>query len=181
MRVIVDVDCVVADLIGAILDINGIEDRTIASEWDWFKRYTNPDDTAKVRKALTNPNFWETLPLIPNALEGIDFLRTNEHQIIWCTAPYEQCFGWLDARRKWLNNIFQADKYKDPLVPTEDKYLVRGTAMIDDRHDLVKAWEKAYRKGVGYVYRTEMNLNSGIELVTWEDIMKNKFFQKKEQ
>ena len=176
MHIILDVDCVVADLVGALLEITGKNNRELASEYDWFEQYEDKEETRLTRKAMSNPNFWETLPLMPNAIEGVQYLRRQGHKIIWCTMPYEKCFGWVDMRRKWLENNFQSTEHQDIYIPTKDKWCVRGSCIIDDRIDIVEAWEQNNPEGIGFVFQSELNIRSPRSLVTWETIMNSSFF-----
>ena len=175
MRVIVDVDCVVADLVKALLDVTGKTDRSAANEYDWFEQY-DKDDRLKTRRAMSSPNFWKTLPLIDGAKEGIEFLRENKHEILWVRAPYWKCFGWADVRREWLETNFEMLSRKEAFFPTEDKHLVGALSIIDDRADIVKKHQLHNPDSIGYIFRSELNLHSGEQLVDWKKIMTMEFF-----
>lgn len=179
MKIIVDVDCVVADFIGGVLSLVGRpEAREEANEWDWWKRYPIKE-RIKVDEALRTREFWQNLPLIENATQGINFLRENGHDIIWVTAPYKHCPTWTDARYKWLETHFQRSALSEPVVFTKYKYLIEATAMIDDRQLWLEEWEKAHKSKatVGFLFATELNCDINRERVHWQDIMNMRFFQ----
>jgi len=178
MRIILDVDCVVADFVGQVMSLVGRPtERHEANEWDWFDNY--PDkERILVRDALSKREFWETLPLIQNAIHGVNFLRENGHEIIWCSAPYKFCPVWLDARFKWLETHFRRSALEEPIVPTKYKYLVGALAMIDDSPGWVDHWQEENPKGIGFVFKTELNRHLNRETVNWQDIMNMKFFKK---
>ncbi len=64
LDIMVDVDCVTADLVRAILEIVGQDiDRTnLKLEWDWFEKY-NLDNKVRVIASLNDWHFWRDLPL----------------------------------------------------------------------------------------------------------------------
>jgi len=178
MRINVDVDCVVADFIGAICTLaDQPNSRKLATKFNWYKTAYGPEVATRIEAWLNESSWWENLPMLDKAEEGIDFLRSQGHQITWCTAPRKICYGWVDARRNWLNKNFNAHKHRDAFVPTHDKYLVQATAMIDDTAYMVRDWEKYNPKGMAFLYESEMNKNENIERVSWDSIMSMRFFK----
>lgn len=180
MKILVDVDSVVADFIAAVV---GIYDPTLtsineANRWNWF-RDLDKDLVDKIEQELSTYEFWENLPLIKNAQEGIHFLRSQDHDLIWCTMPHRQALGWVDARRCWLNKHFQMEINKEPLITISDgsKYLVKATAMIDDRPDFIEEWERV-TNGLGFLFESPMNKDYKLRW-DWKKIMDEKFFLRK--
>ncbi len=113
---------------------------------------------------------------IDGAKEGIEFLRENKHEILWVRAPYWKCFGWADVRREWLETNFEMLSRKEAFFPTEDKHLVGALSIIDDRADIVKKHQLHNPDSIGYIFRSELNLHSGEQLVDWKKIMTMEFF-----
>lgn len=177
MRIIVDVDSVVADLVKAIVEIYDPELKTIDEPkvWNWF----NELEHFNIQKHLCDYKFWKNLPLIKDSKEGIQFLRSQNHELVWVTMPYQDCFGWHSARHEWLNDNFHIDLHNEPLVTISGgkKYIVKAAAMIDDCVDFVEQWEKV-NNGIGFVFKSQLN-NQYKRRYTWETIMKDKFFTKK--
>ena len=176
MRIIVDVDCTVADFVGAICRVVDVPDRSIAKEWDWFKSAYSPRQTEQVRKEMSDHRFWSKLPVIRDANKGIAWLRAQGHDIVWVTAPFRACFGWCDARREWLNRNFNIDKHNEPLVFTKAKYLVGADVIIDDMPEIVDAYGAAHPDALCLTYWSELNCKTDREKVHWEDIMGIRFF-----
>ena len=178
MKIILDVDGPVADFIGGIVSlIDRPNNRHEATEWDWWNTYAD-HDKIKIEQALRTRNFWENLPITTGALPGIQYLRDQGHEIIWCTSPYSKCPVWVDARYKWLEKNFQRGNLEEPIVFTRHKYLIRATAMIEDHPLWLTEWEKAWKSEptVGFLFGTEMNQKTAREKVIWKDIMKMEFF-----
>src|SRR3972149_11585151 len=112
MRIIVDVDCVVADLVGAILDIadsltgQKTDRDKLILQWDWFEKEYPAPVMKEIVHNLDSQEFWRTLPYIKGAFKGVNYLREQGHQLIWVSKPREKCIGWVDARRDWLSIRF---------------------------------------------------------------------------
>lgn len=181
MRIVLDCDGPCSDFVGATSAITG-HDRSLAITWDWFRKHTNPDDTHKTLRTLSTPTFWENLPVVHGAMEGVDFLRNKGHAIAWATAPYRQCFGWGDIRRKWLEENFNISKHKEPLFtvdPLGSKHLIQGLVFIDDRYEEVQIYQKENPDSLALTFESEMNTHLGVtDTFNWEKIMALDIFQK---
>ena len=178
MRILLDVDGVVADFIGAVFKIRDGHDlnRGSAKTYDWFKEYPG-EDGDRVLDAMTGSQFWRNLGFIHQAVEGVDFLRSKGHKIVWCTCPYKACPTWTKDRTLWLEDNFQRSEHKEPLVFTRDKWLIGAHVMIDDRADWVAEWQEEHPASLGLVFGTELNRHVKNTL-TWEDIMNMELFNK---
>lgn len=180
MKIIIDVDCVVADFVGAILKLVDRTDRSLAKEYNWWEKYYSVKETKEIRRVLKeDSSFWQNLPLIDLAKEGMQFLRNMGHEIIWCTAPYRAKYGWESDRRIWLEkNNFLLEE--DKIVFTDAKEIVGATAFIDDKIEYISLWERANPKSLAFMFASELNQATKVEKYTWETIMSTKFFQYKE-
>lgn len=182
MKILMDVDEVCADLVGAILAITGKTNRSHASEWDWFDKYPEAERKA-TRRALGTAQFWLDIPVKEEAIRGISYLRSQKHQIIWCTAPYEPCVGWVNFRQQWLNKHFHIDSHREARIFTADKEHIRADVFIDDRINNVVSWQKNNREGLGFIMKCELNQASpcpeGLVFADWQDIMDNSLFRRK--
>lgn len=178
MDIIVDVDCTVADFVGGILRVAGETDRTAAKEFDWFTTAYGPEKAELIREALDDSTaFWQNLPMIPNAMDGIKWLREQGHKIMWVTSPYEGKYGWESDRRVWLNEHLAIGLFNEPLLFVENKQVIEARAIIDDLRETVVNWEARHRSGLGIVFGSEMNRQLGHYLIGWKDIMNMRFFE----
>lgn len=182
MKILIDVDETVADFVGELQRRLGTECPYLdgfwkADCWDWFRK--DEEVEANCNNWMEDWKFWSNLPVLPDAKEGIAYLRSQGHELIWCTMPYKPCFGWLDARREWLENKMDIKSYREPLITVSggEKYLLRATTIIDDRVKFVEAWEEI-NKGVGFVMASPINIGYH-RRYTWKDIMKHNFFKRK--
>jgi len=179
MHILIDVDCVLADFVGAVLNLVEKTDRDAATEYDWWEKVYTPEEGALVRHTLdTSGHFWQNLPLIDDAKSAIDWLRSEEHKITYCTAPYSRKYGWESDRRLFLEKNFEIDKYGEDIAFFSSKYMVNANCIIDDMVSNVLTWEEKNRKGLGFIFKSELNRQSGRELIDWKDIMSMRFFQR---
>lgn len=165
-NIIVDVDCTVADFVGAMM--TALKDKRDRKEldlhWNWFEH--NP----KVEDIMSDGDFWLGLPLIDKAHESIELLREQRHKIVWVTRPSSKCFGWLDLRKQWLQRHFDYRGYREPVVATGDKWLVDADIMIDDYIPFVLEWEKHHPEGKGFLFASELNKHSHRRRYNWQEI-----------
>ena len=179
MDIIVDCDCTVIDFVGGILRIAGNPDRSLASEYDWFMTAYGDERAERIRWLLDyDSDYWQNLPALPGAQEGVADLREQGHNIIWVTKPYPKKYGWESDRRIWLNEFMGANLHNEPIIFSGDKYLIHADAMIDDTISMVENWERDHPTGLGLIFGSEANRQSGFELVDWEDIMQMRFFKR---
>lgn len=186
MRIIVDVDLTVGNYIEATLALEEkftgtkIDREKRVLEWDWHQK-GDPALKEFISAEMDKPNFWLTMPLIPDAKEGVAYLRSQGHQLIWCTKPRESCIGWADYRRQWIDNNFQFRSFNEPYVPTEDKWLIQASVMIDDYVPYVEKWEKHNKNGIAFVFASPLNKEYQGPRHNWKDIMSMPFFRNKER
>ena len=175
MKIIVDVDVTTADFISAVQNILDETDRSTASEYNWYDEHPRGKI---VRAAMEGYAFWRHMELIENAVEGIQFLRSQGHKILWVTAPYKQCKEWYKAREEWLEENFKISSYQEPYIPIREKYYIRADIMIDDNIEWIKEWENNNPKGIGFIFKSELHQHYK-ETYTWKDIMSMSFFKSK--
>lgn len=183
MKIIIDVDETVADFVGALHQHLLVCHPYLTPKykvdcWDWFRKDSEVESICEF-ECMEQSKFWATLPVLPDAKEGIAYLRSQGHELIWCTMPYKDCYGWYDTRRKWLEEKMEIDIHKEPLLTVSggEKYLIRATTIIDDRIPFVEAWEKK-NNSVGFVMASPINVGYH-RRYTWNDIIKDKFFLRK--
>lgn len=165
MRVLIDVDGVVADLLGhlwARMDtLIRIEDLK-----SWHIISDLPEHESKqILHWFHDMEFWRTLPVMDGAREGVQYLRESGYDVAWVTAPYPSCKGWADARYEWLQKNMNAS-YKDIcLMPR--KGLSQGDIFIDDKPENVREWQQANPKGKAFLYSHPFNQYEALPRFTW--------------
>lgn len=157
-RALVDVDGVVADFSQHVIDSVG-SSLTVAdiTRWDIFGLIEEADGSAKKVAALAameDMQFWNTLPIMEGAVEGLKELRKT-YDVFWVTSPWPTCHGWDVARRNWIVKNFQASP--DHVVVTNAKFICAGNVFIDDKIDNVKAWAEHNPEGRALLFSAPYN------------------------
>lgn len=160
MILLVDQDGVLSDLEAKFWPIFGArypdapkiapEDRTtfyvedqIGQEW---RKYAEP--------ILHEKGFFQTLPIVPGALEGLLRL-SKEFEVYICTSPVTS--PWCATEKLLWIKANLGPKWARRTIITKDKTLVRGEYLIDDRPevkgDLLPQWEhihfdRPYNRGL---------------------------------
>lgn len=169
MRILLDVDGVVSDLVKHIfsyLENPSIQPEDIKS-WDMID-YFSKKEQKYILEFMSDSEFWRTLPLRPKAKEGFERLKRADHDIYWVTSSYSPCNQWGDAREEWLKENFDTDR--ESLVITQAKYVVHGDIFIDDCMYHVKSWVKHNREGLAFLYDAPYNNREEYEKFKWENI-----------
>ena len=167
MKGAIDVDGVLADFAGALLDEFPL-DLPEHPPWDIIKLYP-PEVRSEVYERLSDPAWWVELPLVDGAKEGIRYLHGLGHELVYVTAPWDGCEGWEDARREWLRRHF--DVPPELVHPIKEKYLVPANYLIDDKPENVSSYSHERPDATVYLYETLFNQNFRWPLrVTWARI-----------
>lgn len=144
--ILVDIDGVVADTHTSWLDMYNKEwddylQVSDITEWSLHK-FVKPECGRKIYNYLERPDFYESVLMIKDALLGVLTLRENKHRVIFVSA------GFYPSKIEWLGrNGFLSESFpykKDfgaatalDVVLCNDKYLIKGDYLIDDRPENV--------------------------------------------
>lgn len=170
MVILMDVDGVCADFIGACLNFINDKHKT---------NYTNDDINQDIRKTLSHlwdddcekmiksPGFCESLSIIPGCLEAYEYFRKTGYRIVFCTTPYRNAPHWPHERFLWLKKHFKIER--EDLIFATDKRFVHGVALIDDKPSNVISWKQYHMHannsgGTGVVFKQPWNLKDSLEI-----------------
>jgi len=155
MKILMDVDGVVADTANHLFDLLGIsqEERKKFRKWAFLSELSEEDEK-RGRALLKDPHFWETIPLMEGAKRGIREIKHLGHRITWLTAPYTSCPEWGAVRRRWVNRNFGGG---EPVIIEKEKEKIDGDALIDDKPDNIRKWYKARPLGHAVLFDTQFN------------------------
>lgn len=154
MRILVDMDDTIVDMTPTWYDIYNRENnfnltRESVKSWDTHKYV--PTGKA-IFEILKRPGFFRHLPAIPGALEAVEELMRDGHQVYLVTAAFSEAASdkmlWVEQYMPWfpMKNI----------VVTHSKYLLRADVLIDDGpHNIIEFREsnpRAYIATIEYEY-----------------------------
>jgi len=156
---LLDVDGVVADFIRGMEEKAGFKFTEEQLKTFYCDRQVSPTKRSKIYEIARDPSFWESLPLIEGAKEGLRHLNALGYKITWVTSPWKGCEGWEEARKAWLNKHFDIDRMGQEVKVMSDKSEVDGDIFIDDKVDNIRDWKKNHSKGRAYIYDAPSNKN----------------------
>lgn len=90
----------------------------------------------KTRRIMEEKGFFLNLEPIPNAIETIKVLEEKYNCTVWfVTSPFTSPYC-IQEKLEWIQKHFGSKKWKDRVILTKDKTLVRGDFLIDDNPDI---------------------------------------------
>ena len=150
MRILVDMDGVIADFDGEFL--KRWRERHPEKFFVPFDRrrsfYVLDEDPPElhplVMDILTEPGFFRTMMPIAGAKEALLHMDTLGPEIFLCTSPFSPYQNCVLEKFQWVEN-FLGTKWVDRIILTKHKTLVRGDILIDDKPRItgvdVPSWE----------------------------------------
>lgn len=86
----------------------------------------------KVRGILASPGFFAGLPAISGGAEALRGMLRRKHDVFICTSPFKRNINCAAEKLKWIiRNL--GEEFAPRVIITEDKTLVRGDILIDDK------------------------------------------------
>ncbi len=158
MRILLDVDGVIADWTGAVAGRifeygGGTMDRT-----KWFRDSDLPPNVrTRVMMALAEPNFCFKFDPLPGALEAIKELRAAGCEVQFVTAIWDSP-TWVYDRNRWLRK-HKLISGTSGVTYTKDKHLVKGDIFVDDKISNVEHWKAAWPNGIAVLWAQPWNAN----------------------
>lgn len=150
MIVLVDVDGVLGDFVGAVIREVRKKFPDVADpdqiRSGWILDHMNKKEAQYARDVIEDRNFAITMPLVEGAHNGIELIREAGHDVYAVTAPWVEAPTWCYDRFIWLQNHFGIPS--DKVVYTKAKYLVGGDVLIEDMQSTLKTWQSHFPAGV---------------------------------
>lgn len=155
MRVLLDVDGVLADWTGAVANEVAIHGGSFNKNV-WFDQQTLPPKArGPVMRALARPGFCYDLEPIPGAIEAVKALMAAGHDVHFVTSLWSSP-TWAYDRQRWLQSHKLLNSYSR-LVFAKDKYVVQGDVFVDDKISNVEKWRTAWPNACGIVWAQPWN------------------------
>lgn len=155
MRVLCDVDGVLADYTGRYLECLRLATGKCFSpaeitQWN----YTDALGLTPEDEKATDEIFKRNLDLdeFPGAVEAVREIA-RWHQVIFVTSPSYHIPEWTYRRQAWLEQRFSGL----PVIHTKHKEFIPGDVLIDDRPSNLRDWISAQQKGWGILWAQPYN------------------------
>ncbi|XP_065549354.1 5'(3')-deoxyribonucleotidase, cytosolic type [Lathamus discolor] len=148
LRVLVDMDGVVADFEGSVLrgfsarfpaeprvELAARSGFSVREQYRGLRR----DLAAKVASVYESPGFFLGLDPIPGALEALqEMIRMQDTEVFICTSPlrnYEHC---VLEKYKWVEKHL-GPEFVERIILTRDKTIVSADLLFDDKDTITGA------------------------------------------
>lgn len=90
----------------------------------------------KIQEILRAPGFFRDLPPIEGAVEAIQAMAQCErYSVFICTSPLLESKSCITEKYEWVERHL-GKKFLKRIIVANDKTLVRGTFLIDDKADI---------------------------------------------
>lgn len=164
-RVLLDVDGVLADFVGAFLAVveqqlgrshtaEDVHSFGIANSLNLSK-----DEFDRCAEIVGKPGFCRSLAVCPGAIEGVAQLRELAEVYI-VTSPWNTNPTWTHDREQWLAEHFGIPSAR--VVHTSAKHLVRGDVLVDDKTETLRDWlRERDHGGIAVQWQTPHNRLDG--------------------
>ncbi len=129
-----------------------------ATDWDVCKSFGVDDATRRwVHEEMKNFGVAEKFNPRHGAREFVDGLR-EWADVYACTAPLAGALTWAGERERWLK--LYLDIPPKMIVQAEDKHLVAGDALVDDKPSNIVAWHEEWPARLAVMWSDTYNLTS---------------------
>lgn len=180
LRILVDVDGVLADFCGACIDfVKEVKGETHSPEklmqWDTFEAMGYPYLWADFFARIETGDI--VFKPLPGAQEAIAELQKH-HEVVIVTAPADEVPSWTSKRDLWLKEYFGIGR--DHIVHTKGKKYVAGDVFIDDNFDNCFSWHVEHMDKLTLLWDAPYNRNPlvllppedtrFVRVKSWEDV-----------
>ncbi len=177
MRVLVDMDGVIADFERGFLDSyrNAHPNRPFIPLADRTSFYIRDQYTKELRELVegvyNTPGFYRNLPLIEGSVDALREMVLGEHKVYICTAPLFSNPTCLQDKFDWMLKNFGKDLTKKMII-AEDKTVIHADILIDDRPEVmgvqVPSWEHVLYT---QPYNSHVSFKRRLTWKDWKDII----------
>lgn len=157
MRVLIDVDGVLADFVsGALAHVGGRLKEHDITAYDMVSLMTKAEVEAFRSIAIT-PGFCYNLKPYEGARIALDRLRSQGHDVRIVTAPFRGSRTWYDERLQWLRDKMGVDEDHVIFAGKKEKPFIGGHVLIEDHGPTLEEWQKEQVRTSGILIRRPWN------------------------
>lgn len=175
MRVLLDVDGVIADFSGLYLRLATIitgcpYSVNEVTEWNIAKAIKLPEwAKEKLNGRLSIPGLAREIEALPGAVRAVKRIAEIA-DVYFVTAPLAVCPTWAADREAWLVEHFGAS-LGGRVISTSHKGPIAGDVMIDDKPENLDDWVSAGHDGVPLLWDAPYNRKSraGRRVGNWRE------------
>lgn len=165
-QVLVDMDGVLADVYAHFIALEYKESGIQLSKEDLYGK-TEDEAFPSFRKLVNRPGFFRTAPLIPDSVEGLNYLN-NKYNVLIVSSATEFPNSLYD-KYSWLNEYFPFITWKQ-MIFCGTKDSIKGDVMIDDHIKNLSGFE-GEKVLFTQPHNININCNEYKRVSGWKDIM----------
>lgn len=153
----------------------------------WKTINSHPANIDIVRGVFSVDGFFATIPIMPGARQAVERLDqlSDKYDYFFCSSPSVSSRTCHSDKAQWLCRYFSY-KHGNKLILTDDKTMVRGDVLIDDKVSIKGCCEPSWKH---ILFNNPYNLdhpkyNGQPRLVNWfdnwetlvENVLADKYF-----
>jgi 5'(3')-deoxyribonucleotidase len=140
LRVVIDVEDVLADVVGKVAAIAEVGRRQITEPYP----YSSLDLTQRqaVFQSMARADFWAALEPMPRARDGVDVLLLAGYDVIFAARPDYGCGEFAAAVTWWLGEYFPRVHRSHYAFLARTELLSSAHYLISARVDMLTAWRQ---------------------------------------
>lgn len=176
MRVLVDQDAVIASWGGGFderLDrygdaAAGIPRAAFQEHWNLHEGRT-PEEQEIIREIMEEPGFYRNLRPIRGAKEALKSALKAGHDVRIVSSPYLSNPTCASDKLEWVARHY-GSHWASRVVLTNDKTIVHGDILIDDKPEITGSMEPTWRHIIYGDYAYNRSATGRSRIRSWESI-----------
>lgn len=121
---------------------------------------------ARIRELMLTPGFYSELAPIAGAIDAVNRMA-EKYTVFFCSAPLNGHQTCASEKVQWIREYFGSD-WESKIILSNDKTLVQGDILIDDKPVIYGAIEDP--NWVHIVYSHNYNRNIYPRIEKWDEI-----------
>ncbi len=177
MRILVDMDGVIADFEKGFLDTyrNYHPDKyfvPLEQRTTFYVKEQYPNELQPlVEEIYLAKGFFLSLPPIEGSLEALAELTSLGDEINICTSPLLSNPFCVQDKYDWVINHLGKD-WTDKIIVSKDKTIIHGDYLIDDKPDILGVQEPSWRHILySQPYNQQVNSEHRITWRNWKSVI----------
>ena len=177
LTILVDMDGVVADFDNYIVEKYNLlhPESQIPKCLIDNSRLIHPLQTEEYRDRLNDimclPNFFAEIPVLPGAVEAVNAMKAEGHQIYFVTSPKTSNPTCADDKLRWIRKYFGHDMRHNTII-SKDKTAILGDLLFDDRISITGGCKPIWQH---YLFSTPFNAyvetTKRVSWDTWREVV----------
>lgn len=176
MRVLLDVDGIIADFAGAAAVLmSTVTGRTITVQdiihWEVTEILDEHHLRDACKEAMLQPGFCSSIEAYEDSLAAVEKL-SEVAEVFYVTAPMHKNPTWMPERVAWLERVLNADPRH--IIFAYKKHIVDGDVFVDDHPGNVESWLEHHPSKTALLWTRPYNASHSPHLrrvTSWMEVL----------